>query len=312
MNSFAFPPTLNEIKLDTMDHTARTTAQREASKTNGAMSKGPTTAAGKMVCAANPVVHGLSTRAALMPGETMADYQAHVDAWTATLSPASPGEAMVVARVADLAFRQARLARLEERLTVAAVEKALGASTSVKTLKVVSEALEGAQGLLALAGGVQGPVAAEAAARLLPAMRTVAKLADAADAPIPVSARLDAAIAALVDEHAAEVEPAAFARLAAAADDLVQALQAAKETAERDLEAERERLAEGAALADSRDLAVVERHRGRLSRAVDAELRTLRLLRELARPEALAPGPLVQPFLVEVRVLGRVRTTAAA
>lgn len=307
MTSFDFPPTLNEIKLDTMDLTARTTAQREASKANGAMSKGPTSAAGKMVCATNPVVHGLSTRAALMPGETMADYQAHVDAWTATLSPVSPGEALVVARVADLAFRQARLARLEEKLTAAAVERALAASVPARTLRAVAEALEGAQGLHALAEGVQGPVPVEAAARLLPAMRSVGKLADDADAPISVCAKLDAAVATLVDEHAADVEPVAFARVAVAAGELVAALQAAKATAGRDLEAEREQLAEGAALADTKDLALVERHRGRLARALDGELRTLKLLRELARPEALAPGLLVQPFLVKVRLVGRAR-----
>jgi hypothetical protein len=60
-----------------------------------------------------------------------------------------------------------------------------------------------------------------------------------------------------------------------------------------------------------RTLAVVERHRGRLARAMVAEMRTLKLLRELARPEAQAPGPLVQPFLVEVRVLGPVRAGSA-
>lgn len=288
-----------------METTTRTSAQTQASRMNGSMSKGPTTATGKMVCAANPVAHGLATRAALMPGETMADYRANLDAWGATLSPASPGEAQVVGRLADLAFRQARLARLEEKLTVAAVEKAMATSMPAKTLKQVLEALEGARGLQDLAEGVQVPVPVEAATELVPAMRSVAKLADEADAPIPVCARLDAAIAALVDEHAAEVEPAAFARLAVAAVELVRALQAAKETAERDLEAEREHLAEGAALGDTKDLALVERHRGRLSRAMDAELRTLKLLRELARPEAQAPGPLVQPFLVEVRVLGR-------
>jgi hypothetical protein len=305
VTSFAFPPTSNEIILDLMETTTRTTAQTQASKINGAMSKGPVTATGKMVCAANPVVHGLSTRAALMPGETMADYRTNLDAWSATLSPASPGEAQVVARVADLAFRRTRLDRLEEKLTVAAVEKALAASVPAKTLKMVSEALEGARGLQALADGVQVPVPVEAATELLPAMRAVAKLADDADAPISVCARLDAALGALLDEHVAEVEAAAFARLAAAAGELVRALQAAKETAERDLEAEREQLAEGAALGDTKDLAVVERHRGRLARAMDAELRTLKLLRELARPEAQAPGPLVQPFLIEVRVLGR-------
>ncbi len=49
------------------------------------------------------------------------------------------------------------------------------------------------------------------------------------------------------------------------------------------------------------------KQRGRLARAMDAEVRTLKLLRKLDRSEAQAPGPLVQSFLVEVRVLSNSR-----
>jgi hypothetical protein len=151
---------------------------------------------------------------------------------------------------------------------VAAVEKALAVSVPAKTLNTVSETLEAARGLLALAEGVHGPVAV-AATELLPVIRSVAKLADEADAPIPVCARLDAAVAALVDEHAAEVEPNCFTCLADAAREVVQALDLANGNAELALEG------------------------------------------KLARQEAQARGPLVQPFLVEVRVLGSPRAARA-
>jgi hypothetical protein len=187
------------------------------------------------------------------------------------------------------------------------VEKALAASVQAEAVRKVSEALEGVGGLQALAEAMQGPLAVGDVAKLLPAMRAVAKLADDADLPIPISARLDAAVDGLVDEGAAEVEQAAIRRLADVVREAAQALRLAKGNAELALEGERERLAESAALADTKELAAVERHRGRLARAIEVELRVLRLIREVARPEDGAPGPLVQPFLVEVRVLGRGR-----
>lgn len=70
-------------------------------------SLGPIKAGGKAIASANSITHGLSSRLVLLPSESAEDYQAVVSAWTETLKPGSPGEAKVVARVADLNFRLA-------------------------------------------------------------------------------------------------------------------------------------------------------------------------------------------------------------
>jgi hypothetical protein len=283
----------------------RSSAQTDASRVNGALSHGPATAAGKLASSGNAVVHGLATRAALLPGEDIEQYRANLSAWNFTLGARTPGEAQVVGRVADVTFRQDRLARLEEKLTVANVEKALAASAPATALAHAKEALQGVEGLLALAESVSCAVDADHVARLVPAMRVISSLVDEADVPVGPAAKLDSAIDRLVTETAATVEPAAFSTLATAVREVLDVLQAMVAGGQRALEAERERLAETVALAANADLVVLERHRARLARALEAELRALKLLRELARPEPQDLGSLVQPILLEVRVLGR-------
>jgi hypothetical protein len=306
--TFCFPPASGKIIVDFMNTTTTDArAPADISRANGAMSRGPVTAAGKVTSAANAVVHGLATRAALLPDEDLEQYRANLTAWNATLGARSPGEAQVVGRVADIAFKRDRLARLEEKLTVANVEKALAASGPAKALTKTKEALQGVEGLLALAEGVSCAVDADQVAKLVPAMRVISNLVDEADVPVGPAAKLDAAIDRLVTETAATVEPTAFSSLAAAVREVQDVLRAMVATGQLALEAERERLAEAVALAEDAELAVLERHRGRLARALEGELRALKLLRELARPEPQDPGSLVQPILLEVRVLGRRR-----
>lgn len=283
--------------------TTRTLTQAEASRINGALSHGPATAAGKLSSSANAIVHGLATRAALLPGEDIEQYRANLSAWSVTLCARTPGEAQVVGRVADITFRQDRLARLEEKLTVVTVERALAASAPATALAKAKEALQGVQGLLALAEGVSRSVDADQVARLVPAMRVISNLVDDADVPVGPTAKLDSAIDRLVTETAATVEPAAFSTLAAAVREVLDVLQTMVASGQQALEAERERLAETVSLASDADLVVLERHRARLARALEAELRALKLLRELARPEPQDLGSLVQPLLVEVRLV---------
>jgi hypothetical protein len=306
--TFRFPQVGGEIIVNIMDTTTtKTLAQAEVSRLNGAKGQGPVTAAGKVSSAANAIVHGLATRAALLPGEDIEQYRANLGAWNVTLGARTPGEAQVVGRVADITFRQDRLARLEEKLTVATVEKALAASAPATALGKAMEALQGAQGLLALAEGVSCSVDADQVARLVPAMRVISNLVDEAEVPVGPAAKLDSAIDRLVTETAATVEPTAFSNLAAAVREVQDVLQAMVASGQQALEAERERLAESVSLAADADLVVLERHRARLARALEAELRALKLLRDLARPEPQELGSLVQPILVEVRVLGRGR-----
>lgn len=285
-----------------METTTRTPAQVEASRKNGAMGTGPVTPAGKAIVSTNATTHGLATRAALLPSERAEDYEANLHGWLATLRPRTPGEGQVVARVADTGFRLDRLARVEERMVNAALESRLASSEPAKALHVTQEAHQGVQGLAALAEGVAGPVDAAPVARLLPGIRLVAKLVGEADLPVGPVAALDAAIDHLVIETAIEVEPAGFLALAMAAREVEAVLQARVAALTAAVEAERERLADLVVLGDGEDMRVLDRHRARLHRELQAQLGTVRLLRELAVPDA-AEG--ATPLVVEVRLVGR-------
>ncbi|MBK9519691.1 MAG: hypothetical protein IPO09_20665 [Anaeromyxobacter sp.] len=85
--------------------------------------------------------------ALVLPGEAVADYRRHADGWFATLPCSSPAEAHVVYQLADLAWRQQRLLRLEHAHHLSLVEdamrktpqhhdysRALGALTAVNVL----------------------------------------------------------------------------------------------------------------------------------------------------------------------------------
>jgi hypothetical protein len=286
--------------------TTRTPAQVEASRKNGATSTGPVTAAGKAIISTNATTHGLATRAALLPSERAEDYEANLTGWLATLRPRTPGEGQVVARVADTGFRLDRLARVEERMVNAALEARLASSEPSKALQTAQEALQGVQGLAALAEGVAGPVDAAPVARLLPGMRLVAKLVGEVDLPVGPVAALDAAIDHLVIETAIDVELAGFEVLATAAREVEAVLQARVAAFTAAVESERERLADLVVLGDGEDMRVLDRHRARLHRELQAQLATVKMLRELAVPEE-AGGP--APLLVELRLVGRGSTT---
>jgi hypothetical protein len=296
--------------LDGMSTETRTTEQSEASRQNGTKSKGPVTPAGKLASSGNSIGHGLESRAALMPGESLEAYRANLDIWTTTLGPRTPGEAQVVARIADISFRRDRLSRLEEKLMASALEKALAVSAPAQTLKKVSQAQEAVGGLLLLAEGTAGPVDAADIAPLLPTMRFVVKLLDEAEMPVRVGVALDRAIDGLLSADSGSVGPAALTRLAETVQEVSDGLGARMTGAQQALEAERERLVETGVLADGAETVLLERHRARLGRALEAELRALKLVRELAVVGAGSPGSFVQPLLVEVRIL-RDRRAAA-
>jgi len=71
------------------------------------------------------------------------------------------------------------------------------------------------------------------------------------------------------------------------------------------VEVERERLADDVLLGEGPEMVVLERHRSRLVRAFEAELRALKVVRELAIPEGDEPGSLVPSIRVELRLVGR-------
>lgn len=293
-----------------MDHetSPRTPAQADASRANGLNGTGPTTALGKATSSANSIVHGLATHGALMPGETVKMYESNLAAWLGTIPTRTPGERQAVARLADVAFRYDRLARLEVKLANANLERKLFESGPAKAKRVVQDALDGVRGLAVMCESVDSPRHVHAVGSILPAIRRVAELVDEADVSVGVSAVLDRAVAGLAhDDFVVEVPAIAFHELASAARVTEAALAERLVGLGKELEVERERLADEALLGDDEQMKVIDRHRTRLDRAMKNQIEIVKALREIAAPEEIevGSGSSVQPLRVELRLLGR-------
>ncbi len=286
---------------------ARTPAQAAASRANGAKSTGPATAIGKTTSAANSVVHGLATQAALLPTETLAIYEANLASWFASIPARSPGERQAVARIADVAFRYERLARMEVRLANANLEMKVAGCETAKKLKLAREALEGLRGLIGMAESVTGPRHVSQVATIRPAILRVARAVDEADVPVGVCAVLDRAVNNLTgDEHVVEVPASVFHELAQAARAAETALVQRIEDLEKALDSDRERLADEALLGDDEKMKMIDRHRGRLAREMATQIEIVKALREIAAPEEIEVGSGSSvPFKVELKALGR-------
>jgi hypothetical protein len=285
----------------------RTPAQTDASRTNGAKSAGPTTALGKTTSSSNGIVHGLAAHGALMPAETVEMYETNLSAWLATIPTRTPGERQAVARLADVSFRYDRLARMEVRLANANLERKVAESASAKARKVAQDALDGVRGLAVMCESVDGPRHVSAVASISPAIRRTAQMVDEADVPVGVSAVLDRAVAGLEHEDfVVEVPATAFHALAAVARATETALVDRIAELGKELDTERERLADEALLGDDEQTKVIDRHRSRLDRAMKSQIEVLKLLREVAAPEEILMGSGSSvPFHVELKVLGR-------
>jgi hypothetical protein len=86
----------------------RTPAQQEASRRNGALSRGPVTPEGKAAVRFNALKHGASANSLILPGESDADFQALLADLIATLAPANPFQHRCVQRIAIAEWRYAR------------------------------------------------------------------------------------------------------------------------------------------------------------------------------------------------------------
>ena len=92
----------------------RTPAQIEASRSNGARSSGPTTAAGKARAALNGTRHGLcSAQFFLLPDEDPAAWAAFAAGMLATLRPSDDAERHAAERAVQAMWREMRADRLE-------------------------------------------------------------------------------------------------------------------------------------------------------------------------------------------------------
>ena len=286
--------------LQPADSAVRTPLQALASRRNGALGRGPTTVAGKSVSSCNSIRHGLASQAALLPGEQVADYQAMVAGWAASLGVRNSAEAFVAARVADVAWRQERLGRYEQTMWMAAVEDDLKASDAYAQLQITRDALAGIQGMAYMAEQSGGPMPEDHVRGLMPALRHVLALAEKADAPTEQLLDLRDRVNDLAVDYLLDVPPDAFQELAQAARELEVVLQAKIQQEEIHVATERQRLMQTTILGADTELKVIERHRARLAREMESNLRLLQMVREVAVNSEPSGS-----FVIELKVLGR-------
>ena len=92
------------------------TARAEASRRNGARSRGPVSAAGKARSAQNATKHGLRARSVLLGDESGVEFAGFAAALRGELAPAGALQTELAARVVAAAWRARRADRLEAAL----------------------------------------------------------------------------------------------------------------------------------------------------------------------------------------------------
>lgn len=295
-----------DTNLTTDVPVARSEAQAEASRLNGARSLGPVTEAGKKSSAANGIVHGVMSSSVLLPSETREQYEANLSDWTATLRPASPGEGQCVARVADLSFRLGRLQRLEDRHQAASLEVRVQETKACKQLKAAKNARTAFKVMAETLSALTEAMPAEAVKGLVSPIDGAVAMLEPLELPAEITVPLEAAKKKLEEEvDGLEVAAEVFRGLVEAGEEVLQALDAKEAELEAQLEVERESLADQLLLGEDRELKRFTRQRNALSKALDSELARLRLIRELAAASSGLSGTAFGPLLIELRVVGR-------
>jgi hypothetical protein len=110
--------------MATTTKTKLTPAQWAARRANSRLSTGPRTPEGKAIAALNSVQHGLCSNAAVLPGESVEEFQATLDGWVHELKPADAHERelvynMVCASIAIARVRTADNAAVSARVLAA-------------------------------------------------------------------------------------------------------------------------------------------------------------------------------------------------
>ena len=93
-----------------------TSVRIEANRANAQHSTGPRTEEGKARSALNAIKHGLTAASALLPGEDPAEYERHVQSYQSEYQPQTASEEDLTRELADTAWRQKRIPRLEAAL----------------------------------------------------------------------------------------------------------------------------------------------------------------------------------------------------
>ncbi|HEY2159619.1 MAG TPA: hypothetical protein VGH33_28605, partial [Isosphaeraceae bacterium] len=94
----------------------RSEAQREASRVNGAKSRGPKTQPGKNKTRFNGLKHGLRSNQVVLADEDPAEFQAELKGWADDWRPKTHTRAILVERAAVASWRLRRCVRAESDL----------------------------------------------------------------------------------------------------------------------------------------------------------------------------------------------------
>jgi hypothetical protein len=94
----------------------RSEKQRQASRENGAKSKGPVTAEGKGKSSMNRLRHGLRSNQVVLPGENAEEFNAELKGWRDDWRPRGHTAAVLVERAAVASWRLRRCVRAESDL----------------------------------------------------------------------------------------------------------------------------------------------------------------------------------------------------
>jgi hypothetical protein len=108
----------------TRSKTQLSAAQLAARRANAKLSTGPRTPEGKAIAALNSVSHGLCSHAAVLPGESVEEFQATLEGWVHELKPVDAYERelvynMVCASIAIARVRKADNAAVSARVLAA-------------------------------------------------------------------------------------------------------------------------------------------------------------------------------------------------
>jgi hypothetical protein len=281
----------------------RSDAQAQASRLNGCKSLGPVSIEGKATASVNAIRHGIIASSTLLPTERAEDYRAALDDWSDTLRPSSPGEARLVARIGDLDFRLRRVQEMEDRHQAAMLEAKLKESPAAAALHAARSARLGLAALIDTVTGVS-TCTGDRLSQLLAPVRKVLEWLGGFELSATVTVPMEETYKELVTQAALDlVDAEVFQRLISAAANLVEALDTKVTDLEREVEAEREKIASEVLLGDDKHLKKLGRYRSILSKQLDAELGRLKTVRELA--QATVSGSFCTGISVELKVIGR-------
>src|SRR3954471_3495512 len=122
-------------------NSARTQLQKDASRTNGALSNGPVTGEGKARSSQNATKHGIFSKKVIVEGESQEEFEQLAESINARWSPATEEEQEAVRELIHLRWRIRRASTVETTLLTASSEGDLSntAKEMFKTMDNVSK-----------------------------------------------------------------------------------------------------------------------------------------------------------------------------